>query len=275
MNDLLNNPAIQGGVAPFVAALAAAALTMRSRLLGLAVGVAFVTVIALTIGFSFEVMTSMRKMIVLVLLACALVLVLELVAVPPRLRVRGPLALAAALGGVWLVSRVLAQQQMGAAVAGGMAAAAYMAALVESGHAAARDDPVAQGSAALVLGLGTGALAFLGASVTLLQVGMAVGAGAGATLLVQMLAGRRSPSGWTVALPATVTAGAVGVLSVSTGTLSWYVLLPMLLVPWAPRVVPRADRPLWLSAVLGSLAASVPAAASVALAWFGGGSAGA
>ncbi len=272
MNELLNHPAVQAGVVPFAAAGVVAALLMRSRLLGLAIGSAFVTVIALTIGFSFEVMTSTRKMVMLALLAIAMVPALEIPGVQPTLRVRGLLAAAAAAAGVWLVWRVLQQAEVAAAVMGGLAAAAYMAALVGSSPTA-HQDPVAAASGALMLGLGSGVLAFLGASVTMLQIGVAVGAGAGAVLLVQMIAGRRSPTGWTVALPAAAVAGTVGVLSVATGTLRWYMLLPMLAVPWAPRLVPAGQWPVWPAAVGYTLAALVPVAISVALAWFAGGQA--
>ena len=88
-------------------------------------------------------------------------------------------------------------------------------------------------SAALILGLGAGALALLGASAMLAQIGIALGAASGATLLVQMIAGRRAPVGWTLALPASVIAALVGLLSVFTGELRWYCLLPTLAVPWA------------------------------------------
>ena len=77
MNTLLNNPAVQAGVAPFAVALIVAASLQRSRLLGLAIGAALATVIALTIGFSFESLTSMRKMVLVGLIASLLVLPLE------------------------------------------------------------------------------------------------------------------------------------------------------------------------------------------------------
>lgn len=269
MNDLLSNPAVQAGVAPFAVALIVAALARSTRLLGLAIGAAFVTVIALTIGFSFESLTSMRKMVLLALAAGVLVLPLELASIQPSARVRVALAATAGLGAVWMVLRVLQQQETGAALAGGIGAAAFAAALVESGHAV-RDDPVRAACVALMLGLGAGVLALLGASVTLTQVGVAIGSGAGAALLVQMVTGRRAPLGWTLAFPASVTASLVGLLSVATGVLRWYCLLPLLAVPWATRLVPALQRPVWLTAILTSLAALVPAALAVALAWVGG-----
>ena len=45
MNELLNNPAVQAGVAPFFFALIVAALLHRSRLMGLAIGAGFFSVV--------------------------------------------------------------------------------------------------------------------------------------------------------------------------------------------------------------------------------------
>ncbi len=101
IDTLLNHPAVQAGVAPFVVALMVAASLQRSRLLGLAIGAALVTVIALTIGFSFESLTSMRKMVLAGLIASALVLPLELTSTGPGPRVRWTVAVAAGLAGVW------------------------------------------------------------------------------------------------------------------------------------------------------------------------------
>jgi hypothetical protein len=266
MEDLLNHPAIQAGIAPFAVALAVAALAFRSRLLGLALGAAFATMVALALGFSVDPLTSMRKMVLVGLAAGVLVLPLELTSVQPVPRVRAALAAAAGLAGVWVVWRVLQQREIGPAIGGGAAAAVYMAAMVESGFSV-RDDAVRSSSAALMLGLGMGVLALLAPSVTLMLVGVAMGAGAGAALLLQMVTGRRAPPGWTLTLPATVVVGLVGLLSVLTSGLQWYQLLPLLAVPWATLLVPAERGPVWRTALLTSFVAFVPVALAVAMVW--------
>jgi len=268
MNDWISHPAVQAAAAPFVVALILAALLKRRRLIGLAIGGAFVTVVMLAIGLSFESLTSVRKMVLAGIAATLLVLPLELGRVLPTPRVRAALAGAAALAGVWVVLRVLQQQETGAALTAGLAAAVFMAALVESNQAV-RDDTVHAAASALALGLGVAALAVLGASALLAQVGVAIAAGAGATLLVQMIMGRRAACGWTLAWPASVVAGLVGLLSVFTGELRWYTLLPLLAVPWAVRALPQRQQSVWLSAITASLAALVPAAIAIGLAWGG------
>lgn len=267
MNELLNNPAVQAGVAPFLTALIVAALLRRSRLLGLAIGAGFFTVVWLAVGFSFESLTSVRKMILVGAVATLLVLVLELANVQARAVVRAALAAAVAVAALWVSWRLLQQLEARVAWLAGAAAAGYVAILVESGNRLG-SDPVRAACSALALGLGSGGLALLGASASLAQVGIAIGAGSGAVLLIQMLTSKRVPVGWTLALPANVLAGLVGLLAVFTGVLPWYCLLPTLATPWATRLVPSTRWPLWLTAVLCAVAALVPMMLAVSLAWF-------
>ena len=267
MNELLNNPAVQAGVAPFVVALTVAVILRRSRLLGLAIGAGFFTVVFLALGFSFDSLTSVRKMILAGTGATALVLLLELAKVQATNAVRAAIALAAAAVAVWVIVRVLQQREMGSALLAGAAAALYLALLVESANRISSDS-VRAASAALMLGLGSGGLALLGASASMAQAGIAIGASAGAVLLVQMLTGKRAPLGWTLALPANVVAGLVGLLAVFTGALPWYCLLPTLAIPWATLVVPSGKWSVWLTAFLSALAALIPMLLAVALAWF-------
>lgn len=267
MDELLQNPAIQAGVVPFVTALIAAALLMRTRLLGLAQVAGFAAVIALAIGFSFESLTSTRKLVLAGLFTLLPVLLLELREGSTRAAARSAMALVAGLAGVWVVLRVLQQKETAAALLAGAATALYLAALVES-TLRVGSDTVRGAAAGLMLGLAGGALALLGASALLAQMGIAVGAAAGATLLVQVVAGKRSPTGATLSLPASVVAGLVGLLAVFTGSLPWYCLLPTLAIPWATRLVPAGSRPVWLTAFLTALAAFVPLLLAVGLAWF-------
>ena len=267
MNELLNNPAVQAGVAPFVVALTVAVILRRSRLLGLAIGAGFFTVVFLALGFSFDSLTSVRKMILAGTGATVLVLLLELAKVQATNAVRAAIALAAAAVSVWVIVRVLQQREMGSALLAGAAAALYLALLVESANRISGDS-VRAASAALMLGLGSGGLALLGASASMAQAGIAIGASAGAVLLVQMLTGKRAPLGWTLALPANVVAGLVGLLAVFTGALPWYCLLPTLAIPWATLVVPSGKWSVWLTAFLSALAALIPMLLAVAFAWF-------
>ena len=268
MDELLANPAVQAGVAPFAVALVVSAALFRSRLLGLALVAAFVTAVALTVGYSFESLTAVRKLILVGLVSGVLVLAIELASAPASARIRAALALALAAAAVWVVWRVLQQQEAAKIALFGAGVALYAAVLLESSLRAAAD-VISGAVTSLILGLAAGALGILGASALLGQMGIATAAGAGAVLVVQAVTLRRSPSGWTVALPGAVIAALVLLLAVFTGSLPWYCLLPTLAVPWATRVLAPGRRGVWLTAATTGLAAAVPAGIAVALAWFG------
>ena len=266
MDELLSNPAIQAGVAPLLVALCVAAVLHRTRLSGLAVVAAFATVIALTVGHSYEVLTAVRKLI-LVGLASGLVLAfLEWRGAAASAPTRRVLAAAAGAGAVWVVWRVLQQQDTAKAVVYGAAAALYAALLVEASVRAA-PNVISAAAASLILGLAAGILAILGASALLGLMGVATAAGAAAVLLVQIISSRRAPAGWTVALPGAVIAGLVGLLADFTGSLPWFCLLPTLAIPWATRLFAPSRHSVWVTAA-AAVAGVIPAGVAIGLAWF-------
>jgi hypothetical protein len=269
MNEWLAHPAVQGGVAPFLAALLGATLLAPlrgGRFAGLAIALGFATAVALAVGWSFESMSSIRKLSLVGLGAGILVVAAEFATDQPRPAARVAIGGLAALAAVWVMLGVLRRMEPMAAVTTAAIGALFVSALVDSGHRAAHNI-VGSAAAALVLGLSAGALALLGASAVLALLGIAVGAGAGAVLLVQTIGGRRIQAGWTLTLPATAVAGLVAVMAVLTGGLRWYVLLPMLAIPWAVRWLPTAGKAVWLEAILATLATSIPAALALVLAW--------
>ena len=267
MDQLLAHPAVQAGVAPFLAALLVAAPLRRGRLLGLAIAAGFLVVVVLTIGLSFESLTSTRKLVLVGFAAAIGASGIELAARASSRPLRGALAAAVAVSAVWVVLRILQQKEIGTALLWGAAAAVYLSALTESALQAG-DDGVRASATGLALGLGTGGLALLGASALMAQIGIAIGAAAGATLLVQMLSGTRAQPGWTLALLAAVVCGLACLIAVFTGALPWYCLLPTLATPWATRLVPPGTRPLWLTSIFNAVVALIPMLLAVGLAWF-------
>ena len=79
MSDLLSNPAVQGGVAPFVAGLIVTVLLGRFRLGGLAVAAAFATAVYFIAGFNFTPLSATRKIILLGLAAPVVGIVVDFV----------------------------------------------------------------------------------------------------------------------------------------------------------------------------------------------------
>ncbi len=242
MNELLSNPAVQAGAAPFVAALVVALALQPLRLGGLAVTAAFLVAMHLVSGIQFIAFKPTRL--------GALVL-----------------ALLAAAGALWAFGPVLVQRPAAEAWLLGAAAAIALAFMVGFAQTFLAADAVRAGAAALALGLGTGVAAIFSASIAYASYGFALGAGAGAFLLPQMITGRKSFAGATFILPAMLTGGLVAVGTMVLAKLPWYALLVLAAVPLAVRL-PGPDRaPVWLQAVIFSLYGFAVAAIACFLAW--------
>ncbi len=274
MNDLLQNPAVQSGIAPFIVALIVSIPLRHSRLMGIAQVAGFLTVAVLAIGMSFESLTATKK---LVLIGAGTALVVVLIEFNRQtelgLRERSTIAFLIATSCVWMIWRLLAQMEMPAAILASVLAIVYVSALVDSTMQVG-EDPVRGAATGLMVGLGTGVLAVLGASAVLGLIGIAVGASAGATLLVQMITGRPARSGQTISLPAGAIAGFAGVLAVMSASLPWFCLIPLLFSPWATRLVPLGSQAVWLRAFLTALAALGPVLIAIGIAWFSASAAG-
>jgi hypothetical protein len=272
MNELLGNPAVQAGVAPFLAALVVAVPLRNTRWLYWSIGAAFLVVVALTMGFELQPLTSPRKLVLAGLGALLLLPALE-TGIPAGSSARSwVLALAAAALSAWMLSRLLLQKEAVPALLAAAGAALFLIALLYGMQRATAAVPMQAAAVALALGLGTGGLALLGASAQLAQIGIAIGAGAGATALALLMARRAAGAGWSLGLLAALVTGLAGLLAVFTGSLPWYCLLPVLASPWAARLFDASGtRPLWLTAFCTFCVAAVPMLLAVALAWFTGG----
>ena len=133
---------------------------------------------------------------------------------------------------------------------------------------ALRDDGLRAGAAGLGLGLATGIVAVLSASIGFLISGVAVAAAAGAVLLVQVVTSRNLAAGYTGALTVGLLCALFAAGSVLLAELKWYLLPLMLLVPLAVQLPAGATlRPLPRAALL-ALVALAAAAIPIAAAWF-------
>jgi len=268
MKYLLDNPAVQAGGAPFVVGLIVMLALGRARLGGVAVTAAFATVVALVSGFSFNPLTATRKLVLLTLLASVLGIALDLTLKPGRLR-SAMLALAAALATLWVFWPVLALKPPADAWLQGATAVLLTAWLVGYLDAGLASRPIACGAAILMLGVGAGVLAILGASALFGQYSIAIGAGAGAFLLVMMIANQTRAAGATLALPGAVAAGLIASGAMILAHSQWYAAALLALVPLAAGIPAAIRAPVWRRAISHALLAAVPVAAVGAAAYFG------
>ncbi len=264
MHELLNHPAIQGGVAPFVAALLAVLLLGRTKLGGLALVAAVCTAVYLISGFTFTPLTVTRKIVLLALVSPIVGLLVDFAFRPTRLGT-GLLAIAGAAAALWVFWPVLAHKDTAQALLLGANAAVLVAWLIGFMLGTMAERPLQAGAAGLGLGLAAGGCAILGASMMYGSYGIALAAGAGAFLLPQMISGRTIAAGATLILPAALISALLAAAAVILAQLHWLVLPVLGLIPVAA-LLPAPAKPLGQALTACAYTMAV-AAAACALAW--------
>lgn len=261
----LSHPAVQGGVAPFTVSLFAALLLLPFRLSGLAATAAFATAVYFVAGFTFSPLTATRKIVLIGLLAPVIGMIVDFALRPTRL-VAAVLALAGAIATLWVFWPFVLQKGPSEAWLTGGTAVLAVAFMVGFGQTFLAEHPVRAASAALIAGLAVGISSILSASASYGLYGIALGAGAGGLLLVQMIRGEAVAAGATFMLPAMLIVALVGGGAMFLAQLPWHALIAIALIPvgaWLP--VP-AKAPLWLQAVLLSFYCFIIGAIACALA---------
>jgi hypothetical protein len=266
VQELLSNPAVQGGVAPLVAGFVVALLLAKTRFAGLAILAGYATVIALTTGFSFTPLSTSRKILMVGLAAPVLGVATDFV--PRAGRVLVPLlALAAALAAVWVFLPVLQNKDAATAwpVAAGLAVLAFALVGLVGMH---RDDGVRVAASGVGLGIGLGVAALLSASSGYFMQGLALAAASGGLLLVQMILNRGAHAGLTAALPVAALIALFGGAILVLASAPWYALPLLLLVPLAAAVPVPAGWGTWLRAFAIGACAVAAAVPAILAAWY-------
>lgn len=264
LRDLLGNPIVQSSALPFVVGLACAALFYPLRLEGLAAVAGFMAAVAAIGNFDLAPLTATRK-IVLVGAAAALIGVLSDFAFKST-RFSAPV-----LGGIfgvaalWVFASVLGQKAPLEAALLGAGVVALTVWLV-SATVTLQQDAARAGATGLVLGLGTGISAVLGASALIGQYGMALGAACGGFLVLLLILGPRVGAGHALTLTVSVLCALLAAASVLLAQVPAVALAALALVPVAARL-PLPATHLWMQPVLAGVYTSVPAAGACALVW--------
>jgi len=230
MEELLANPAIQGGVAPFVVAFIIALIFLRVNLIaGLVVVAGFSTVIFLTTGFSFSPLSSARKITLLVLLVPVIGILLQLSGKFSDSIIKACYGLTA-LAIVWLMWPVLNRNPLEELipVLSYMIYAAWMMAIFMKmselpAHTA--------GTAATAVGIAIGGCAVIGASGLYGQLGMSLGAASGAFLLLQLISRRTEDAGLTFTMSSGIIAALLLPASIVYSKVPWIIMPLVALIP--------------------------------------------
>jgi len=264
LQELLNHPAAQAGLVPFLAGLAAAELFQRARLSGLAIIAGFAATVYLASDFDFYPLNASRKIILSGLACAALALIIDLL----RLRWVGPLLLL--LGGataIWTALRILQQQEPQLMLQWGAACAAYVAILIWGMDKLLDQEPVRAASAGTALGIGTGGAALVGASGLLGQFGLALGSAAAAHLLIQLYTNQTLHTGRVFTLPLALIAGLTGCIAVLGAKLPWYALIVLAGIPLVARLAPIPGDSVRIQSLLLIPLTFVFAIAAIYLTW--------
>ena len=265
VNDLLNHPAFQGAIAPFVVALIVAFALGRTRFAWVAILPAYATMVALDTGFALSPLTVSRRSWLIALIAPLVGAAADSYRRSSR-RIAPAMTVGAALVSLWVYWTLIAHHEgwRSAAIAAGIAI--YFAALVAA-VLRLRDDGLRCGAAGLGLGVAAGIAGILSASIGALVAGASLAAACGAMLVVQIALARAIAPGFTGALPIGMIAALIAVGAQQLAELPWYALLLMLLVPLATSLpAPRPESRIARAAVLFILAL-VAALLPIAAAW--------
>lgn len=263
MQALLDPPAVQAGLAPFMVALVTAELFRRIKLSGLAIIAGFVVTIYLVSDFTFDPLTSSRKIVLLGLISASLGLLLSLIRLPWFSFVLPILGGAAA---IWTAQGILQNQEAQVALLWGAGCASYVAILVWGMDMLENESPRAIG-AATSLGIGTGGTALVGTSALLGQFGLALGSAAAALLLIQMISNQVLPTGRAFTLPLATIAGLTGCVAVLSAELPWYALLILACIPIVARMVRLPNRSVQIQSLLLTLLTLALAVCAIYITW--------
>lgn len=263
MQEWLNHPVVQSGLAPFIAALLVAELLLRLRLSGLAIIAGFSVTVYLANNFAINPLTASRKIVWLGIgsgLAGVFLTWLNWSLWRPVL------SAVAGAAAIWVCLPILRHQPLEMAMQWGAGCALFVFWLV-FWMDGLQEVPVRAGSAGMALGLGAGGAALSGGSGLLSQFGLALGAAAGAYMLIQMITNSPLPCGRSYTLPLSLIAALIAILAVLTTQLPWYALVPLAAIPVAAKIPVSANQALWVQSLLLSVVTLACATGAVYLTW--------
>ncbi len=227
-NELLNHPAIEAGIVPFIIALIAGAILPRrfSWWSTLVFAIAYFVAAWLILDGRLSPLSSSRKLVVLG--ACAVIVGLIARRLFSANALQQTLIILAITAVGWLIwpklVRIDIWQQIILATSTGI----YALWLTFAFHQM-RDEDIATSVSATVLGIATGLCALIGASSLLGELGIAVGVSTAVITFYGLT--RRADHGAGFYFPVAVLCSLIGIASVLYAKVPWYVLIALASIP--------------------------------------------
>ncbi len=266
MNEWLNHPAVQSGLAPFLAGLIVAVLFNRIRLSGLAVLAGFCATVYLVSDFNFEFLSATKKIILTGLITGCVAPVLMIL--PDHWRfIRYLMGIAAGIITLWVFWPVLLQKSLSDGVLLGGSVAAFVIWLVVYNDQLSAQS-VRAGAVGMGLGLGAGLCAILGASALLGQLGLSIGAAAGAYLIFQAIQNKPLSCGRIFTLPVSLLVGLLASAALILAKLPWYCLPVLAMIPAIVKLPVMEMASVRMQVMIFSLLALSLVTVSVILVWY-------
>ena len=231
MEDWLNNPAVQGGIAPFIIGLLIAGVFMKARnIAALALIAGVLTTVFLTTGISFDPLTSTRKIVLILILIPIVALLLDLFHAERKEQVIPIFYGVVALSIVWVLWPVLARDP-GAMILPVLGYIIYAVWMMGMFLRLVEMPRISAATAATATGMGIGVIALTGASALLGQLGLAFGSAAAAYLFTQVVSRNDEPAGFTFSLSSAFTVALLLPAAVVYAKVPWMTLPIMAIVP--------------------------------------------
>lgn len=248
MQELLGHPAVQGGLAPLLAGLAAALLLSPLRLGGLAAGAGFFAAVYLTGQLGFE------KRFLLVSGAAVLLGALADLAFRPTRAAGVVLGLAFGAAAFWIFVSTLGGMPAQRLVLYAIGIALLLSITVFF-TMLSQDEPQKAAAPGVGLGLASGVLAYLGGAKALALWAFGLAAGSAGFLVAAMFVGRRAFAGASLTLSIGVIGSLLATAVALQRGLPWYYASLLVLVPLAVRLPgPKHPRGQALVALVYALA---------------------
>lgn len=231
MDELLANPAIQGGIAPFLVALVIAGLFLRLNILaGLGITAGFVTTVMLTTGIEFEPLTSTRKITLLIMVTPILAIVLQMIDKYNDFsnKVFVTFAVAAVL---WVLWPVIKNNPSVETLSLTFSYLIYAGWMIKLFMRMSEQPGIVASTAATGVGIAIGGSALIGASLLLGQMGLALAAAGGAILFVQLLSKNQEDAGFTLPMTSAMIAALLLPAAIVYAKVPWIILPIVAIIP--------------------------------------------
>ena len=233
MQEWLRHPAVQGGLAPLLAGMAAALALFPVRLSGLAAAAGFFTAVYLTGQLGLE-----KKLLMLSLAAPLLGALVDLAFRPTR-AAGVVLGIAFGVACFWAFLTTVGEFPPQRLVLYAIGVASIVAATVAL-SVLSHDEPPRAAASGVGLGLAAGVIAHLGGAKLLTLWGFGLAAGSAGFLVITMILGRRVVAGAALTLSVGVIGSLVAVAVALQRGLAWYHAALFAAIPLAVRLpIPR------------------------------------